>query len=308
MEKMNDFIGQDKIVTLLKTAIEGAIKRKKSIGNILLYSRPGYGKTTIAKIIACEMNSRYLYVSAPTISKIVDIVSIFTSLKKNDVLFIDEVQRLPIFLEEILYSAMEEHVLRFLYQNEENSKPIEIELEDFTLIAATTNLCALSAPFRSRFSYSLTFEEYTEIEIEKIVDNYTLKEGYSIDAIAKTWIANISRKCPRNAKNYCNILFNIINQDKKTITVKDVNFLMNKMNIYENGLTQTDIKILKALYYRFNSNPVSLKAIANIVGISPEDIENVYEPYLVENKYVDRTKKGRMITHKGIYFITKNSN
>lgn len=305
---LKQFIGQSRVKKLVQISIKAAKKLNKSVDHILLYAPPGLGKTTLAKIIANEMKSKFVAISAPTITKPSDIISILNSLKENDVLFIDEVQTLPKNVEEILYVAMEEFLLRFIYENEENSKPIELELPSFTLIAATTKLSNLSLAFRSRFSIKLNFDNYTIDDIKIIIKNLLNKNKILYEEEAIDYIASHSRNNPRNANNLVKrvVDFYCIKNNEK-ITLKIAREAISNLNIYEEGLTNVDVKILKSMKERFKGGPTSIEAISNVINESLNDIEVVYEPYLVQEGYIDRTKRGRIITKKALDFLNKNA-
>jgi Holliday junction DNA helicase RuvB len=306
--KLDNFIGQERIKNLIKVSIKAALKQNKSVDHILLYAPPGLGKTTLAKIIASEMSTNFVSISAPTITKPADIISILNTLNECDVLFIDEIQCLPKNIEEILYTAMDEFLLRFIYENSENSKPVEIDLPHFTLIAATTKLSALSLAFRSRFSIQLTFEKYSLSDIEKIINNMALNSGYSVDLDALGLIANNTRNNPRNAINLVKrTIDHACVKSTQKITFKDAYDTLKNLNIFSGGLTSIDIKILEALLVRFKGLPTSLEAISNVINENLTDIQIVYEPFLVEQGYINRTKRGRQITQIGINYLEKEN-
>lgn len=297
----DDFKGQKRIKNLLTISILSAIKRKKSVDHIILSAGPGNGKTTIAKIIANQMKSRFLVISAPTLAKPADLISILSQIRKNDVLFIDEIQALPKFLEETLYTAMDEFMLRFIFENQENSKPVEIELPDFTLIAATTRISSLSQAFRSRFSLNLSFDPYTSDDIKEIIELNVKLSGFKVEENALDLIAQNSRKNPRNAKNLVKRIIDfMIFDNKKIIDIDVVKTTLKNLDVLDNGLTKIDLKIIEALIIRFNSQPVSLEAISNVINENQDDISIINEPFLVEEGYINRTKRGRQITEKGL--------
>lgn len=300
----NDFKGQKRIKNLLNVSISSAKKQKKAVDHIILTASPGYGKTTIAHLIAKEMDAHFVAVSAPTLSKAADLVTILSQLKKGDVLFIDEIQSLPKFLEETLYTAMDEFILRFIYETQENSKPIEIELPQFTLIAATTRVSSLSLAFRSRFSLTLNFDDYSEEDIKEIIVSNIEDNDFKIDDDALLLIAQNSKKNPRTAKNLVKrIIDQTIFEGKKIIQIDTVKTTLHNLEIYDGGLNKIDIKILNALARRFNCEPVSLEAISNVINENEIDIAIVNEPFLVQEGYINRTKRGRQITDKGLKLI-----
>ncbi|MEG2270387.1 MAG: Holliday junction branch migration DNA helicase RuvB [Bacilli bacterium] len=300
---LSDFVGQKSIKEILKININIALKNKTSLPHILLSGNPGLGKTTLAKIIANELNKSFIYVNGPTISKISDIVTILASVEENGIVFIDECHRMPTFIQEVLYTAMEEFKLVFIYENQENSKPINVDIAHFTLIGATTRLGLLSYAFRTRFPINIALEPYTSDDLFELLQNQCLNSKIEYEISALKMICASSRNTPRIARN---ILLNSINIgayfDQK-IDEKIVKKTLSLLAIDKQGLNKIDLKILNAMKNRFNGAPTSLESLSNIISEDVKDIEVVNEPFLVEKGYINRTKKGRVITEKGISLL-----
>ena len=304
LSSFDSFIGQTNNVKHLKTYISAAKDRNENLDHILFYGQPGLGKTTLSKIIASEMNSEILITSATTIEKTGDMASILSRLKEGDVLFIDEIHRLPIIVEEMLYTAMENFAIDILIGQGEQQKPIRLELPNFTLIGATTRVGKLSEPLRDRFGIILKLETYEDDDLKKIILNEGLRLGDKIDDDAALMIAKISRGVPRIAlKNYKRIRDFAEDRKNGVITKKDAKRGIEELNIDENGLNVSDIQLLKLIHEVYEDGPVGIKTIAATLNESIDTIEDVYEPFLLKNEYIARTPQGRCITIKGLKAI-----
>jgi Holliday junction DNA helicase RuvB len=305
-KKINEFVGQSDNIKILKTAIFVAKEQKTCIDHTLIYGNSGLGKTTLAKIVSNELESNFIYISAPSISTVLELISIISSIQENDVLFIDEIHRMSQKLEEVLYTVMENFKLSFIYNSEENAKPLEIALPKFTLIAATTMVYRVSTPLRNRFPIQIKLEDYSLESIEKMTVKMFKKMKISITKEAVYVVAKSSRKNPRILKNNCKrILDYAIYKKLDNIDVYQVLEVLNRLKIFDDGLNMIDIELLRAMLYKFNNKPISLETAALVLGESKQDITQIHEPYLVENGYIIRTKRGRILSEKAIQYLEK---
>lgn len=302
-KKISEFYGQEQHIKVLKTAVYVAKEKNTCIDHVLLHGNSGLGKTTLAKIISNELQSKFIYISAPSISSILDLVSIFSSIQENDVVFIDEIHGISKKLEEVLYTVMENYKLAFIYSSEEDAKPLEIELPKFTLIAATTMVYRVSTPLRNRFPIQIKLEDYTIDAIQKMAGRLFKKVKIPITIEALNLIAKSSRKNPRLLKNTCKRIFDYVFYNKiETVDIKEVKEVLKQLKIYEDGLNEIDIKLLFTMYYNLNNRPISLETAALLLGENKYDITTIHEPYLVENGFIIRTKRGRILSEKGIEY------
>ena len=305
-KKLSEFLGQNDNIKILKTAIFVAKEQNTCIDHTLIYGNSGLGKTTLAKIVSNELNSSFIYVSAPSLSSVLELVSIIANIQENDVLFIDEIHRMSQKLEELLYTVMENYKLTFIYSSEENAKPLEIPLPKFTLIAATTMVYRVSTPLRNRFPIQIKLEDYSLESIEKMTSRMFKKMKLSISQEATFLLAQSSRKNPRILKNNCKrVLDYAIYKKLDFIDTYDVLEVLKQLKIFSDGLNIIDIELLRVMYHKFNNKPISMDTAALVLGESKHDITTIYEPYLVENGYILRTRKGRILSEKGIEYIKK---
>ena len=298
---LSDFVGQDEIVNKLKIYIYSAKERNETLDHTLFYGPPGVGKTSLAFIIAHEFNSKIKVVSAPTLKTIGDLVGILSILDPGDVLFVDEIHRLDKSLEEILYSVLEDFKLNITFKNSEQVKLVNFDISPFTFIGATTQIALISSPLRDRFGITFKFDYYTVEEISKIIRENTIKMGFSIDNSEAIEIAKRSRKTPRIANNLLKRIVDFtIYENSKKITKQILNNAFSMLKIDKDGLRKEDIDILKLMFKKFKNVPISLEVIASYIGENVNNIRDVYESYLVNEGYIERTKRGRMLTLKGI--------
>ena len=301
---LKDYIGQEEAKMELDVYIKAALKRDEVLDHCLLYGPPGLGKTTLANIIANEMGTNIKCVSAPAIEKSGDLASILTKLNPGDILFIDEIHRLPRFVEEILYSAMEDYKLDIVIGSEQTSKSITVELNPFTLVGATTRFGDISAPLRDRFGVVIRLDYYTDLELENIVKRSCLVYNTKVDSTSALEIAKRSRGTPRIAnrllrrvRDYALVL------GSGDITLDITNYALNKLNVDPNGLDSTDINYLSVLINQFKGGPVGVNTLSQSLSEVRETIEDVYEPYLLKKGYINRTSRGRIATDKAIKLI-----
>ena len=298
---LSDFVGQDEIVNKLKIYIYSAKERNETLDHTLFYGPPGVGKTSLAFIIAHEFNSKIKVVSAPTLKTIGDLVGILSILDPGDVLFVDEIHRLDKSLEEILYSVLEDFKLNITFKNSEQVKLVNFDISPFTFIGATTQIALISSPLRDRFGITFKFDYYTVEEISKIIRENTIKMGFSIDNCEAIEIAKRSRKTPRIANNLLKRIVDFtIYENSKKITKQILNNAFAMLKIDKDGLRKEDIDILKLMFKKFKNVPISLEVIASYIGENVNNIRDVYESYLVNEGYIERTKRGRILTLKGI--------
>lgn len=295
----DDYIGQEKLKEAMKLYIKAAKLRNEPIDHILLYGPPGLGKTSLAYVVANEMNRNIKITSGPVLEKSGDLASILTSLEDGDILFIDEIHRLNTSVEEILYPAMEDGEIDILIGKGHGAKSIRIDLPKFTLIGATTNAGKLSKPLRDRFGVSHRMEFYTTDELSRIIKRGANILGIPYEDDAIDIMAKRSRGTPRlanrilkRARDYAMIKGNGVIDEKSVIGILDM------LEIDEYGLDAMDRKILIKIIENYNGGPVGLETLSLLLGEDKRTVEEVYEPYLVKNGLIKRTHRGRVVTEK----------
>ncbi|MDE6655832.1 MAG: Holliday junction branch migration DNA helicase RuvB [Anaeroplasmataceae bacterium] len=298
-QSLNEYIGQASAKEMLGVYIEAALKRNESLDHVLLYGPPGLGKTTLAQIIANELGTSLKVISGPSIERSGDLAAVLSTLNEGDVLFIDEIHRLPRYVEEVLYSAMEDYVLDIMVGKDSNTKSIRVDLPPFTLVGATTRFGDLSAPLRDRFGVVLRLEYYTLEELKLIVSRTASVYGTTIDTEALEELASRSRGTPRIA----NRLFRRVRdfadvKNEGNITLPICTEALSKLGIDKNGLDYTDHRYLKAIIHTFKGGPVGVESIAATISEEVSTIEDVYEPYLLQEGYIKRSSRGRIATEK----------
>jgi Holliday junction DNA helicase RuvB len=297
--KWNEYIGQETIKNNLHILLRAATERNQTPEHLLFYGPPGLGKTTLAHLIAKEMNTQMKSTSGPAIEKVGDLASILTNLSPGDILFIDEIHRLNKLIEEILYPAMETGTLDIIIGKGPSARTIQLDLPPFTLIAATTRISLLSAPLRSRFSGgTFRLEFYTEEEIRYIVKRSATILGIAIDDVAAHAIAERSRKTPRTANYLLKRCRDFAQVHGGALDEGAVHGALDLLAIDELGLNANDRAILETLIIKFNGGPVGLKTIAAAISEEESTIEEVHEPYLLQLGLIDRTPRGRIATEK----------
>ena len=294
---LNDYIGQDKAKENLKIYIEAAKLRGESLDHVLLYGPPGLGKTTLSNIIANEMNANIRVTSGPAIEKQGDLAALLTNLQEGDVLFIDEIHRLSRSVEEILYPAMEDNVLDIIIGKGPSARSIRIDLPKFTLIGATTRAGQLTTPLRDRFGVLLKLELYTTEELQTIVTRSSSILGFDITPDGAREVASRSRGTPRVANRLLKRVRDFAQVSGKTAIDKEIaSFALGRLEIDALGLDNTDRKMMETIIKFYDGGPVGLETLAATVGEEAITLEDVYEPYLLQIGFLNRTPRGRCVT------------
>lgn len=296
-DSIDEYIGQTEVKENLKVFIEAAKMRGETLDHVLLYGPPGLGKTTLACIIANELEKNIKTASGPSIEKSGDLAAILSTLEPGDVLFIDEIHRMPRYIEEILYPAMEDFTLDIIVGSEGNSRNIKIDLPPFTLVGATTRVGDLTSPLRDRFGIISKLNYYTIDELKEIVKRTGRVLDVSIDEDAAIELAKRSRGTPRIA----NRLFKrtrdfALVMGNGNIDLNITKLALSRLGVDEMGLDEVDISLLKAIIYKFGGGPVGIEALSASIGEEVSTIEDVYEPYLLQMGYLKRTSRGRVVT------------
>ncbi len=302
----SEYIGQKKIVDNIEMMIKSSIIRKQAMDHALLSGPPGLGKTSLAMLISKELKSDLHIISGPAIEKKGDLAAILTNLKPRDVLFIDEIHRMQITVEEILYSAMEDFRLDIVIGQGPSARTMQIDIAPFTLIGATTRAGLLSNPLRDRFIANLHFDFYDPIDLEKIVENSSRKLSINLDNFSKNKIAMCSRGTPRIANRILRRVrdFALV-AGRNDVKEVDVLSALEMMEIDCLGLDRMDRKILKVIAEYYSGGPVGIEALCATLSEDRTTVEDVYEPYLLKEGFLLRTPRGRSISDKARQHIAK---
>jgi len=302
-----EYVGQASVKEMMEISVQAAKKRQESLDHVLLYGPPGLGKTTLAQVIANELGVTMKSVSGPTVERTGDLAAILTSLEPGDVLFIDEIHRLPKIVEEILYSSMEDYVIDIVVGKEAGAKSIRVDLAPFTLIGATTRFGDLTGPLRDRFGIVHKLEFYSHQDLEKICKRTAKIYDYPIEEQAIQELAKRSRGTPRivnrlfrRVRDFADIL------GDGTVTLDITKLALKKLKIDELGLDSKDREYLLGIIEKYRGGPVGLETIATSISEDPRTLEDVYEPFLIQSGFLSRTPRGRVVTESAYKHLKKS--
>lgn len=303
-KSFDEYLGQKELKEKLYIYTKAALMRNEPLDHMLLFGPPGLGKTTLAQIMAQVMNVSIKICSGPMLERTGDLVAILSGLESRDIIFIDEIHRMPIAVEEVLYSAMEHFKVDVIIGQGAGAKSINLPINPFTLIGATTKTGMISAPLRSRFGISERLDFYNHDDLKAIIEQSASYLDLKINDSAALMIARSARGTPRIAKKLLRRVrdfaqVNKLNEANEDLTLKALTFL----GIDSEGLTQVDYMILRAIVERFDGGPVGLETIAAIISEDPETVEDVYEPYLMRQGYIEKTPRGRQIPYKKLPYL-----
>ena len=296
---ISEYIGQSEVKDNIKVFVEAAKIRDEALDHVLLYGPPGLGKTTLAMIIANELQKNIRTASGPSIEKPGDLAAILSSLEPGDVLFIDEIHRIPRFIEEILYPAMEDFTLDIIVGSDSSARSIKIDLPPFTLVGATTRAGDITSPLRDRFGIVCKLKYYTNEELKLIVERTSRVLGMPIDSDAALSLAKRSRGTPRIANRLFKRVRDFALVDgKEIIDLKTTEDALDRLKVDIYGLDEVDHQYLESLINKFNGGPVGVETLASSIGEEVTTLLDVCEPFLLQNGFIKRTRSGRVATAK----------
>ncbi len=298
-QTLGEYVGQTAIKGHLQVYLQAASKRKEPLGHTILHGPPGLGKTTLAYILAKEMNAQIRVTSGPAIEKPGDLASLLTNVQRGDILFIDEIHRMRPAIEEVLYSAMEDYVLDIMIGKGPSARSMRIDLQPFTLIGATTKIGAVSMPLRDRFIHNFKLSFYTIDEMKHIVHRTASLLSVPLDEGASQQLASASRSTPRIGNRLVRAVRDFAQvHDEPSVSIGRVDLTLKALGIDQNGLDDTDRLILSTIIEKYAGGPVGLSTLAASTAEEEETLEDVYEPYLLQCGYLQRTSKGRTVTQR----------
>lgn len=305
-KNLSEFVGQNQIKEPLLISITAAQKRSEAMEHVLLYGNPGLGKTTLAYIIAKEMNSNIKVTAGPALERVGDLAAILSNLSEGDVLFIDEIHRINKIVEEVLYSAMEDYALDIIIGKGPTARTLRMPLEKFTLIGATTKLNLLSSPLRDRFGHVFHLNFYEHEDIEKIVERNAKILNVDVNFTAIKLIAERARRTPRVANRLLKRVRDYAEVKHNGIIDKNIaESALEMLKVDKFGLDEVDRKILNQIIDNFNGGPVGLNTLAAAIAEEMQTIEDIYEPYLMQIGMLERTPRGRKATHLAYEHLNK---
>ena len=294
---LDDFIGQDELRANLRVYLGAARERGKALDHTLFYGNPGLGKTTLAQIMASELGVNLICTSGPVLERSGDLAAILTNLNRHDILFVDEIHRMPIAVEEVLYPAMEDFKLDLVIGQGPAARTVKIDLEPFTLVGATTRMGLISSPLRDRFGIVARLEYYTPDDLARVVQRTARILGVEVSADGAVEIGRRSRGTPRIANRLLRRVrdFALVHGNG-TVTGEQASAALKRMDVDELGLDQMDRKLLEVLIKHYDGGPVGIKTLAVACSEEVRTIEDIYEPYLIQCGFLKRTPRGRMAT------------
>ncbi|MDD2967263.1 MAG: Holliday junction branch migration DNA helicase RuvB [Desulfovibrionaceae bacterium] len=295
---LDDFIGQNELRANLRVYLRAAKERGKALDHTLFYGNPGLGKTTLAQIMASELGVNLVSTSGPVLERSGDLAAILTNLQRHDILFVDEIHRMPIAVEEVLYPALEDFTLDLVIGQGPAARTVKIDLEPFTLVGATTRMGLISNPLRDRFGIVARLEYYSPEDLSRIVQRTARILGVPLSPEGALEIGRRARGTPRIANRLLRRVRDFAMQDGGAIDSGNAAHAMERMDVDASGLDQMDRRILEVVIRHYDGGPVGIKALAAACAEEERTIEDIYEPYLIQHGYLKRTSRGRMATSK----------